>query len=360
MKKCIQKHNVLVLALVVLIGAVLSGCGGGASNEGGGTTNDVDNTAANTTVKELRLSAMAVEGEIAYDVCTKIVEEINSKSETIHVTLYPADQLGDWSVVFNEVMMGTIDMAQVSIPDTYDPKATACYIPYLATDYSKLEELIGEGSWICDVMRDSMKGMGVEYIGVILDGISGIATTKPVKDPTDPTKDKGILIRSSATLATKLAAESVGFRTSIIPFSDTYAAMQSGVIDGCIAAPPGSTYLSFGEVMKYWYDYRSTAEVTGLVASAKSLETLSETDRKIVRDALQQGSALSFEQAQAFNEEYLQIMRDKGIEVVTFTEDELASFAKNSREKYWPQMEELLGEDFFVELNRVLEELGLD
>ena len=346
----IKKGLILVLALALCAGTMLmfTSCGGG----GGGGDGDSD-------VREMKFSAMAVEGDVTFDICQNIVDEINEKSDTVHVTFYPADVLGDYTVVWDEVMHGTIDMAHSAYVDTYSPLATCAIIPYLVTDYSDLEAVFGVDSFIYKTTAKACEEIDLEYLGTAMDGLAGITTTKKVENADDPTKDKGVIIRAPANLTSKLAAQGLGFRTTVIPFSDTFSAMQSGVVDGCVAAPPGGTYLTFRDVMKYWYEYRCYAEATGFIFSKKVMDELSEEDQTIIREAFAKGTSESFKASEDFNNKYMQIMKDEGIEVIDFTDAQYEVFKNHARENYWPKLYDMFGEEFFDELKTELDKSGL-
>lgn len=344
-----KRKVIFVLALAIIMCFGVSGCGSG------GSESDDDQSG----VKELRFSSMAVEGEMSYDVCQDIVNEINEKSDTLNVTFYPADQLGDFSTVFPELMNGTIDFAHCSFPDTYDPMTTVALLPYLTTNYDDLVTILEKDGLIWNTTQEACQGLNVELLGVSVDGLTGVATNKEIENVLDPTKDKGVTIRTSQTKVFKMAAECLGFRTSVLPYSETFSAIQSGVVDGCIAAPPGSTYLDLGDAYNNWYEYRCVAEMTGLLASSKTMEKLTDEERKIVETAFDNGMQKTFEKSKSFNEEYIQIMKDEGYNVVEFSQEELDVFAKNARENWWPKLEETFGSDFFKQLDEELERLGI-
>lgn len=333
----------ITFLLVFCLSMILAGCSGdeGKSTDG---------------VIELKFSSMAFEEDMTYDICKAIADEINEKSDTVNVTFYPADQLGSWEVVFNEVMDGTIAMAHSAMAESYDPVVGSAFIPYICTDYNDMETFFGEGTWLMDAVSDACKTIDIYYGGTICDGLAGMATTKPLAEPTNPNVDKGIVIRVSSNSANQLAATSLGFRWSVLNFSDTFTAMQSGIVDGEISAPPGGTYLSFADVMKYYYDYRCYAEVTGLIVSQKVLDSLSEADQTIIKDALRRGSQESFVRSKEFNEDYVKIMEDEGIEVITFTQEELNLFRDNCMEKYWPELDKRFGTDFMKDLKMFINE----
>jgi len=50
----------------------------------------------------------------------------------ITVKIYPANQLGDYTQVFEELRRGTIDMAQITVPSQFDTRLEVVYLHYLA------------------------------------------------------------------------------------------------------------------------------------------------------------------------------------------------------------------------------------
>jgi len=48
------------------------------------------------------------------------------------------------------------------------------------------------------------------------------------------------------------------------------------------------------------------------------------------------------------------VLKDSGIEVITFTDEELAKFAKKNRENVWPQAKEDIGPE---SMDKVLAEI---
>ncbi|MBR0456899.1 MAG: TRAP transporter substrate-binding protein DctP [Firmicutes bacterium] len=345
-----MKKLVVSLSMIMMISLaiLLVGCGSSSDEDG-------DSSA----VKELRFSSMAVEGDLAYDICQGICDEINEKSDTMHVTFYPADQLGDFSTVFPELMNGTIDFAECSFPDTYDPMTTCALLPYLVTNYDDLVKVLDPDGFIYKTTGEACEKLGVDFLGANVDGLTGVATSKPIINELDPNKDKGVVIRTSSTKVFKMSAECLGFRCSELPYSEVFSSMQSGVVDGCIAAPPAATYTDLGDAFTYWYEYKMVPEMTGLLASHKVMETLTEEEQAIVKEAFYNGSLKSYEGSKAHNEEYLQIMKDKGYTVTEFTDEQLEVFAKNARENWWPKLVDTFGQDFFDQLNEELDRLGI-
>ncbi|HLR71173.1 MAG TPA: hypothetical protein VK085_07045, partial [Pseudogracilibacillus sp.] len=62
-----------------------------------------------------------------------------------------------------------------------------------------------------------------------------------------------------------------------------------------------------------------------------------------------------FKEAQEIDEHYREEMRNEGIEVVEFSDEELKEMADYTREKAWPLMRESLGDEILDELLKMVE-----
>lgn len=119
-----KKVYLLLLSLVVIMIA-LTGCG-----------KDTDSAKDNSEPITLRYSTMQNKDHISYQVALNIKQAVEEKTEgRVLIDIYPANQLGDWSQVYDELMMGSIDMAHSSVPETYDARTAVGYFPYLSSSY---------------------------------------------------------------------------------------------------------------------------------------------------------------------------------------------------------------------------------
>ena len=60
--------------------------------------------------------------------------------EVIKITVYPANQLGDYTQCYEEIMKGSIDTGALSIPNQYDPLLEIPYLPMLAGTYDEAKK----------------------------------------------------------------------------------------------------------------------------------------------------------------------------------------------------------------------------
>lgn len=260
--------------------------------------------------------------------CTKLMhqvaEEVKEKTNgRIEITVYPANQLGDYTLVYEELIRGTIDMAAISIPSQFDPRLELTYINCFVRNFEDARKVFSPDGWLFKKMNELSGALGVKILGFQVEGFIGIGSTKPAKEPLNPEVDKNVLVRIPNMDVYKLGAEAMGFRTVTVPWAEVYTALQTGVADGVDGKTPTAAYTMLKDVLKYWYDLNYSVENFNYMISQKTWDKLSEGDQKIIADAIAKVTNMSIDLAQQDQEKHLQLMRDAGIEVHTYSAEEL-------------------------------------
>ncbi len=283
--------------------------------------------------------------------------EIAEKTQgRVTIEIYPANQLGDWTQVYEEVMMGTIDMANTTVPETYDARIAAGMLPFLAQDYAELQIVMAPGSFLATTMEELQAEYGIQFLGYVCEGFSGIGTDGPVTDPAVIGADKGVLVRVPANDNFKFPTEHLGYRTSTIPYADTFAAIQTGVVDGWQAGPPNLNYLNFRDVITHYYHYSLGHEATQIYMNQDVFNGLSEEDQQIVREAFEKMWVQSAIDIEAEDAHYMQLLKDHGITVVEFSSEELSAMAASVREHVWPELARTYTQEFLDQLLQSIEQ----
>ena len=68
-------------------------------------------------------------------ICDAIAEATEGR---VTVELHTDSSLGDYTSIFEEVMMGTIDMCHITAVETYDARMSGAMLPYLGSNYEEL------------------------------------------------------------------------------------------------------------------------------------------------------------------------------------------------------------------------------
>ncbi|MEG1602981.1 MAG: TRAP transporter substrate-binding protein DctP [Cloacibacillus sp.] len=265
--------------------------------------------------------------------CTKMMndfaKEINKKTNgRIQVKVFPASQLGNYSLVMEELVRGTIDMSVTSFASEFDPRFEVIYVNGYVSGYDSAKKVFAPGAWLPNKLDELGKPLGVRVLGSYVEGMIGISSVKPLKDPLNPKVDKGVLTRVPNMDVYTLGAKAMGFRTITIPWSDVYQSLQTGVCDAVDGMATPAAYTILGDAIKHWYATNYSMEYLPLMVSSKTWAKLSPADQKIFQEAAKNFTIKSINTAKAEDTKYMALMEKKGIKVHRYTEKELAPIKK--------------------------------
>ncbi len=284
----------------------------------------------------------------------EIAKEIAEKTDgRIEVKVYPANQLGDYSLVYEEQIRGTIDMSCISVPSQFDPRMELIYINGYVGDYDDVKKVFAQNGWLFNKMNEFNRQLGVKLLGFFIEGMIGTGTTKPAQDPLNPEVDKDVLVRVPNMDVYKLAAEAMGYRTVTVPYSDVYQAIQTGVVNGVNGYPVAAAYTALGDVLKYWYMTNYSLEVLNYMISEKTWQKIKPEDQKVIEEVLANATTKSVDNAKNLDEHYMNLMKEKGIEVFTYTKEELVPIMKASAST-WPRLERNMTKELMDEFRTEL------
>lgn len=335
-----KKAIALIMALAMTV--PLAACGSASSGSG-----HSDATKETFEPITLRFGNQHPENSIGNEadkcICEKIAEVTEGR---VTVDLYSNNALGDYTSVYEESMVGTIDMAHITAVETYDSRMSGSMLPYLGSSYEELRVAYAPDNYLYQTVSETALRQGLRTFGFFCEGFSGTATNMPVTNPNTSNSDKGTIVRVPSLDNFSLAEKQLGFRTSTIAYSDTYTAIQTGTVDGTCAMPPNLVYQNFRDVTEYYYHYMMTQEATQIIMSQKTWEKLLPEDQEAITKVIQDECAASIDIAAADDAKYMELLREEGVEIIEFTDEERAAFAQDCRENVWPKLAKNTSQEF--------------
>ena len=335
-----ERRKLICMVLIIALLAI--------STAGCGNSGKVDNTAGEPTYS-WRLGTQDAKGVPLADSAYRFAERVSELSNgDIEITVYPSSQLGDYTQTFEEVQMGTIDMAWVSGSSSFNPIIDVQGIPYLVQNWNQANELWGNRSgYIYKLWDDTMRDLDVKLLGINPGGFLGcggknFGNMNTIMDPT--IKQDALLRVPAMELAVKIVS-SLGYKTTTIPYSDLYSALQTGVADGWYGGSATLNYEGFRDVISTFVDYNYLFEIFGMFMNEELFESLPAEYQELLLQAAIDEQVEAFAYYEAYAEQSYKSLEEYGITIVKPTDEEMAIIAAHVRDVVYPDLDKMFGAD---------------
>ena len=358
-----KKRKILVLFMAVVLVFTLAACGNGQQEAAPPPPPPANGDEETATGEVFNFRMM---GQNPYDFADSVmmrwaVAEIYDRTNgAVNIEHFPAGMLGDYVGGFEEIMLGTIEVAAITVPLGIAPDFGILYIPWMITDYEDAKRLWQPGTNLFDRLHDILYDVGLKMFGLIPGGLMGIGTIVPfnhdnVWDFTLPSDE--ILIRLPPFATLHIMADVMQLRITEIPFADLYPALSTGVVDGWIGGGVELNYSLARDVINYFYDFRYYDDTFTIFMNIDVYYSMPAAYRAIVGEVFREASMRALDERAVRDVEFMQRLQDHGITVFVPTDAERAQMADQFRRYGWPRFVDMFGLDV---VNMLLEDLGMD
>ncbi|MGI6616550.1 MAG: TRAP transporter substrate-binding protein DctP [Saccharofermentanales bacterium] len=292
---------------------------------------------------------------VALEAAAKKIEEATGGK--IKITVFPSMALGDYTVVYGQVMTGDIEMAACPISSQYDPRVDVMTLPYLSSTFEEFEQnYMAKDSYMWKLFEDITSAQGVKLLGFLNAGFMGIGAKKVDKEDfsflTGPEK-KSTLMRCPGGEAYIQTMQAMNYNTTTIPYSDLYSALQSGLCDGWLGGSGLVNYDSFRDAISYFIDCNCINETIPVMMNAELFKSLSEEYQTIIIDAFNEAQIRVNNERKDQEAQAVVDMEAYGIKVIQPTEEELLSLRDSIRAIVWPNMAASLGQEVIDDICKI-------
>ncbi len=299
-----KKWLAVSLAVILVIGALVAGCGG---------KKDAAPGADNKPKYTFRL-AEAHPGDYPTTLGDKkFAELVNERSKgRIQIKVFDSAQLGDENSVIQQVQLGSIEFTRISSGTLaeFNKQFGVFSLPYIFDDQAHVWRFLNSDfgrKMLTDLEKSRM--MGLAYYEA---GSRSFYTKNPVKSPEDL---KGLKIRVIQNAVNVELMKAFGASATPMPYGEVFSALQTGVIDGAENNPP--SYLTanhFQAVKNYILDsHQRVPEV--LMVSRVAWDKLSDEDKKLIMQAAKDTEKFQIEAWNKFEKEALDKLIKGGVTV---------------------------------------------
>jgi TRAP-type C4-dicarboxylate transport system substrate-binding protein len=272
----------------------------------------------------------------------KLVDEM-SKGH-IKMTYFPSGALGDWMEQIEANRMGTLEIGLNAGSTSYDPRTNLIFMPYLFATWDEARAGIGSKGWLTPIFDELYSSIGLKVLGIYLNAWDGMAFTKRVDRVAKvPADFGGIKMRVPPIRIFEIYVPALGFISTPIAYSETFTALQTGIVDARSACPAVEAYV-MRDALKYWVATRDAFEYWFLTINKGLWDGLSKEDKALLTEAADKVMSDQAVAAEKDETEFKKKLEAAGVKVHEITQEEWAESAKVVREKAWPRIqEELLG-----------------
>jgi len=353
MKNADKRKLILVLTLAVSLMLTLAACGG----EGGPVEFDPEKTYT------LRMATMASQGTPLYNSCVWFVDRVSELTDgNVQITLFPSSQLGDYTAVMGEIILGSIDISWQSIATEYDARFAVEGIPYFASNWDEVQYAYSKGSWICNLYGTIAGDLGMVHVGGSPSLFLSVAGKNlgNLNDIFNPDVKKDVLLRIAPFPVNEWIFDYLNYNVTVIPYADLYSALQTGLADCWYGGGVELNYDDFRDIIKYYAAFDIAQAYSPLFISGKTMNNLPVE----YQDALMQAGWEATDQAFKFHmdseDEYYKKLEAYGIEIIKPTKKQMDVIAAGMREEVWPRLASLIGDELLDGLYEFAEQMKAD
>lgn len=265
------------------------------------------------TQLDLRLGHVASPGSLTAISAEEFAKRANQRLGDLgQITVFGSSQLGDDETLLIKLKLGTVDF---SLPSTIMSSAVASFglfeMPYLVRDREHMGRIERELVW--PRLAPDATARGYELLAVWENGFRHITNdTRPIEGPADL---RGIKLRTPRGHWRVRLFQTFGANPTPMSLSETFIALQTGVIDGQENPLSQIHSQKFHEVQKFLTLSSHVYTPAFLLAGRERWQSFPEPVREIVSSTAREVQAFVYEQAEILEESLLADLRRAGIAV---------------------------------------------
>lgn len=356
--------KVLAVALSMAIMASLIGCSGNSNGTTESKTSNESVSESDTSSSSKEKISLKVSHARPVDTDSDIythtfLENIQKDlgEDRIEYTIYPNNELGDYTLVQESVSMGDVDMCMQSVSTDVDQTLTIATAPYLVENWDQAYDLYNtETGLVSKYVASALEKQNIKLLAMIPRYFNAIALTKEPNDIHDLFSNKEMKVRVPTMKSYELVATTLGYQATPMAWSDVFTSMQTGIVDGCFGGGPEAFYTQLKDVMKVLVLYRNAFEPHWLMMNMDDWNKFSPEEQEMISKRARELEDSVFETAEKNDTDTIQKFRDEGYTVIDFTDEEIAEISAKVRAEVWPQLEDVFDKDTF---DAVKEYLGV-
>lgn len=296
-------------------------------------------------------------GGTQYELGKSFAEQVEKRSDgDITVDLFPNGQLGSEQDTLNNASMGLLDLSILAINNItpFSPTVGVMTLPYVIQGPEDAK-ILTQGKIGEELTENTIRDAGVRILGWAYSGCRRLSNSaKPVSSPDDL---DGLVIRVPKNEIMMASYQAWGVNPNPMAWSETFTALQQGVIDGQDNPYITIDAMKFYEVQDYITDSCYVFSLEPLIMGEGKFQSLSSEEQTIVLEAGQAATQHSYEYLQNTEEDIkTRLVEEEGITIVEPDNNEKEWISQAT--SIWPDFYDSIGGK--EKLDEVLNALGRD
>lgn len=243
------------------------------------------------------------------------------------IEIFPQARLGSEREMQEQLTIGTLEMTVTGLLGIYEPKLALLELPYLFRDRDHIQK--AQRGEAVQKIAASLPAKGLRLIGFVENGYRNL--TNNVRPVSKPAEVKGLKIRTPENLAQIEIFKALGAAPTPMPFSELYAALRQGVVDGQENPLQNIHDGKLYEVQKHLtlsgHNYNSAY----VAVSESWLQGLKEPQRKAIVEAMDEATRWQVDYIARKDAELLEALKKAGMQV---TEPDKEAFRQATAPAY--------------------------
>ncbi|SFS62635.1 TRAP-type C4-dicarboxylate transport system, substrate-binding protein [Sulfitobacter marinus] len=285
-------------------------------------------TAANANAEAIKLgyNGAADPEKNAVHFFAAHLEKVIEERTDIEIDLFPDSQLGsEQERMENTLATPSLNIASFAGVSPITPEVFVSNTPFMFETPEQARTFFDEGTYwskVEDVFAERTGGS--QLLAVVEEGgfLAFTSTDKPIYEPSD---FEGMKFRAMDPSQVALY-EAMGASGTPVPWTEVYAALQTGIVEGQMNPPLYIKLGSLNEVQNYLTRANIQYSMQFLVGNGAWLDSLSDADRQVIEEAVVEANTLTRESVQANVEGRVEWLAANGMEIITPSAEQLAMF----------------------------------
>lgn len=292
--------------------------------------------------KTWKMSFGDAAGGTQWETGKKFAELLEKKaSGKVKFGFFPNGQLGSEQDTVNDCAMGTLDFSVLAVNNLtpFSPTVGVLTLPYVIQGIDDAVKLT-QGELGVELAKNTLRDAGVRIVAWTYSGFRVLTNSRrPVKTLEDL---KGLVIRVPKNAIMIDSYKAWGINPTPMAWSETFTALQQGVVDGQDNPFITVNAMKFYEIQKYVTTIRYLFSLEPIIMSEELFRNQGPEMQKMILDAGREATAYSRQWLVDTEESIKKSLVEKGM-VITAAADGEKAWIEKATQAVWPKYYDSIG-----------------